>query len=325
MSKLKKKILIIISSVLLTVGVTFLVINLIPLNKIPSTNPWISLDKTLICAHRGGAKLNPENTKKAFDYVIKETTYVDIIEIDVRTTKDGVLVINHDDTLNRMALDKNDSKVSIYENNYEDLLKYNLGKNFKDLNDTSPYASLDILEAKEAGLLLMSFVDFLDEYKFVRDFKFFLEIKDSGQKAIEAVDKVHNLFEKDEYLWWRNRTMIISFDNNVINHTLDNYPNFYVGALGSIIDEEIVLNSLSLDSLSTPRFHCLQTQTSRYITGIKYNLATKEFIEMLHLRNQAVTYWTINDENEMNHLVDIGADIITTDRPDLLESVINKS
>ena len=50
-------------------------------------------------AHRGGAKLRPENTLVAFDHA--ESLGVDGFECDVRLSRDGVPVVIHDATLER--------------------------------------------------------------------------------------------------------------------------------------------------------------------------------------------------------------------------------
>ena len=55
-------------------------------------------------AHRGVQKEYPENTMASIR-AAKEQGY-DIIEIDPAVTKDGVLVLMHDDTINRTARDK---------------------------------------------------------------------------------------------------------------------------------------------------------------------------------------------------------------------------
>ena len=80
----------IIIGILCTLVLFWVVVNIIPANKVCEENPWLGNGTTLISAHRGGSKLNPENTEKAFDYVILETDYCDIIEIDIQYTKDGV-------------------------------------------------------------------------------------------------------------------------------------------------------------------------------------------------------------------------------------------
>src|SRR5690606_35216840 len=57
--------------------------------------------KTVIIAHRGASKDAPENTRSALDEAFRQGAPV--IEFDVRETKDGVLVLFHDDKLDRVA------------------------------------------------------------------------------------------------------------------------------------------------------------------------------------------------------------------------------
>ena len=54
------------------------------------------------------------------------------------------------------------------------------------------------------------------------------------------------------------------------------------------------------------------------------NLASKRVINSAHRRNMAVHYWTINDKEEMKHLVELGADGLITDRPDLMKEVLRE-
>ncbi|MDX1364711.1 MAG: glycerophosphodiester phosphodiesterase family protein [Arenibacter latericius] len=52
-----------------------------------------------ICAHRGASETHPENTLAAFEEAIR--LGAQMIEFDVQLTKDKVLVIMHDETVNR--------------------------------------------------------------------------------------------------------------------------------------------------------------------------------------------------------------------------------
>jgi glycerophosphoryl diester phosphodiesterase len=61
--------------------------------------PDKGLAKPLISAHRGGNTLAPENTLAAYEAAF--ALGVDFIEVDVRETRDGVFVANHDDTVDR--------------------------------------------------------------------------------------------------------------------------------------------------------------------------------------------------------------------------------
>src|SRR4051812_35188853 len=55
--------------------------------------------RPLVYAHRGGAALRPENTIASFDYGL--SLGADGLEFDVRLSRDGVVVIHHDATLER--------------------------------------------------------------------------------------------------------------------------------------------------------------------------------------------------------------------------------
>jgi glycerophosphoryl diester phosphodiesterase len=64
-----------------------------------ATSTAASPDEVTIVAHRGLAEGLPENTLAAFERSIQRG--LSVIELDVRTTRDGHLVIHHDETLDR--------------------------------------------------------------------------------------------------------------------------------------------------------------------------------------------------------------------------------
>jgi len=53
-------------------------------------------------------------------------------------------------------------------------------------------------------------------------------------------------------------------------------------------------------------------------------LVEPRFIEQARRNNIAVHVWTIDDEDEMRHLLDLGVDGIMTDRPAALKSVMEE-
>ena len=53
----------------------------------------------VVIAHRGGARLRPENTLEAFEHAL--TLGVDALECDVHLSRDGDAVVIHDPTLDR--------------------------------------------------------------------------------------------------------------------------------------------------------------------------------------------------------------------------------
>jgi glycerophosphoryl diester phosphodiesterase len=62
-------------------------------------HPFFFASRPLVFAHRGGAALAPENTMQAFDNAVR--LGADGLELDVRLSRDGVVVVHHDRTLDR--------------------------------------------------------------------------------------------------------------------------------------------------------------------------------------------------------------------------------
>ena len=78
----------------------------------PPPAPW---DGPVVSAHRGGAAYGPENTMRAFANAIR--LGVDQLEADTQLSADGVLVLIHDDTLDRTT----DCSGTVLSRNFLDL------------------------------------------------------------------------------------------------------------------------------------------------------------------------------------------------------------
>jgi len=102
-----------------------------------------------IFAHRGFSSKYPENTLPAFEAAIN--LGVNGIEIDVQFTKDGKIVITHDEILERTT----GTKGFVFSSTYEELLKLNFSNPMPEFAETKiPLLSelLDIL--KNTNILL---------------------------------------------------------------------------------------------------------------------------------------------------------------------------
>jgi glycerophosphoryl diester phosphodiesterase len=62
-------------------------------------HPFFASPRPLVFAHRGGAALRPENTLAAFEHGL--SLGADGVELDVRLSRDGVVMVHHDRTLDR--------------------------------------------------------------------------------------------------------------------------------------------------------------------------------------------------------------------------------
>jgi glycerophosphoryl diester phosphodiesterase len=54
-----------------------------------------------VIAHRGGSMENPENTLQAFSHAVAIGAHM--LETDVRITKDGIILVCHDDNFHRLC------------------------------------------------------------------------------------------------------------------------------------------------------------------------------------------------------------------------------
>ena len=77
-------------------------------------------------AHRGGLGLMPENTLPAFNNA--ESLGADIIELDIHTSKDGHIVIMHDDDIDRTT----DGSGKVSDFTLAELKQFDAGYNWTD-------------------------------------------------------------------------------------------------------------------------------------------------------------------------------------------------
>lgn len=92
-----------------------------------------------IAAHRGDSVRAPENSMPAFELAIEEGK-ASWVELDVHQTKDGIIVVSHDDYLGKIGIDR-----YVHESTYEELMKYDSGAYFSD-----KYKGLHLCTLKEA-------------------------------------------------------------------------------------------------------------------------------------------------------------------------------
>lgn len=83
-------------------------------------------NRVMIAAHRASNPYYPENSLAAIKYAIE--TGIDIVEIDIRTTKDGKLVLMHDESINRTT----NGKGNIKDYTLAELQRFELDKKWLD-------------------------------------------------------------------------------------------------------------------------------------------------------------------------------------------------
>lgn len=333
MSK-KRKAVRIIGIILLVITVFLLTVNIIPPRDNVENNPFI-VEKgqlPMIAAHRGGGLCNPENTMLAFREAVKAYN-VEIIESDLYLTKDGYLVYNHDDYIDEtcnvngdISLDEVKELCKDEENRHyikdmtlEELRKYNFGYYFKDKNGERIYKGETDLASK--GLQIATIDQLFEEfYQTNPELLFIVEIKDSGERGFEACRILYETLQK--YPAYMDRIVIGTFHDEIEAEMKSKYPNIMRGAPMGTAAKFIVTQMFKVNIFDNGDFACLQIPTD-YDVGITLKLDKETYVRRAHRRNIAVQYWTINDEETMRELIELGCDCIMTDDPLLLKSVLD--
>ena len=328
-----KKALLIIGIILASIILFFAVINIIPPKKNVAENPFIvgKGNLPMIAAHRGGGDCNPENTMLAFREAVK-TYEVEIIESDLYLTKDGYLVYNHDSYIDEtcningdLSLDEVEELCDTKANRHyisdmtlAEIQQYNFGYYFEDKDGNRIYKDETDIAGK--GLQIAT-VDqlFAEFYESHPDLLFIVEIKNSGEEGYEACRILNETLE--QYPNYKNRIVVGTFHDEIEEELKTKYPDLYRGAPTGTAATFVATQLLGVNLFDQSDFACLQIPTS-YDVGIVLELDKKTFIDRAHRRNIAVQYWTINDEETMRELIELGCDCIMTDNPALLKEVL---
>lgn len=285
-------------------------------------NPLITpLGVTMLSGHRAGGGIAPENTMMALKNCVESPAYeLDIFEFDVHMTADGVLVLLHDETLDRTsdAVEVfGEEDVAPGDRTYTELRRLNMGAQFVADDGTMPYAGLSG-DAVPDELRIVSLSETLAYLEKSGDYGYIIEIKDGGDIGCRAADLMYMMLSQYDCL---DRAVIGTFHNEVTEYMGRFYPDMLRSAgVNEVLD--FYLCSLLDKDVEDGRFgfEALQIPTTDYVI----NLGTSRLVNYAHEHGIAVQYWTIDDAEEMARLQSIGADAIMTNYPDVGAQVLNQ-
>lgn len=187
--------------------------------------------KLVIIAHRGSHLDVPENTLASYENAIKEGA--DYVEIDLRTTKDGHLVIMHDESTTRMT----GKKDLVKDLNYNEIKGLKLKPVRKE--DTATYRIPDF---KSVLNLCKGKINIYLDFKEADVEKTYRLIKAAGMQN----NMVVYLNKEEQYGEWKKTTpqvpLMASLPENMNNSQLE-----------SLLDKmplEVVDNANDSDKLS---------------------------------------------------------------------------
>jgi glycerophosphoryl diester phosphodiesterase len=259
--------------------------------------PFFDGDGPLVIAHQGGDGLRPSNTMAAFENAV--ALGVDVLEMDIHSTADDVLVVIHDSTVDRTT----NGVGAIRDMTLAELKQLDAAYHWPYEGDSFPY--------RGQGITVPTLDEILTAFPHMR---MNIEIKQQEPSIVAPLCRLleaHNLKE---------RALIASFHPATIVEFRQTCP----GVASSMVEPEIrrffALNLAFLGALFQPPGKAFQVP--EYSGNL--HVVTPRFVRGAHGQNVEVHVWTVNETADMQRLLDVGVDGIITDYPDRLLALLGR-
>jgi len=240
------------------------------------------LNRSLNIAHRGFSGKYPENTMKAFEEAVK--VGCDGIETDLHLTKDNIIVICHDEKLDRTT----NSTGFIKDYDYKDLSKFDAGVRYGEAFTNEKIPTLDELfdYVKDKNLLIN------------------LELKNNIFKYAGLEEKV--IKKIYEYKLVEN-VILSSFNHYSMVKVKEINPDIKTGLLYNATIYKVHEYAKKLQANAVhPFFPAVQDIN---------------IVKQIKDSGIRINAYTVNEEEYMVKLMDLGIDGIITNFPDKLKKV----
>ncbi|HLC20904.1 MAG TPA: glycerophosphodiester phosphodiesterase [Candidatus Methylomirabilis sp.] len=237
---------------------------------------------TLNIAHRGASALAPENTMAAFDKALE--LGADALELDLHVSRDGELVVIHDDTLDRTT----DGHGLVYERSLEELKRLDAGRWFGEGFAGQRIPMLDEVLDRYAGKVPLA-----------------LEVKAGSAFFPGIEEKVVSALRRRSAI---GQTVVASFDHHALQRVKEIEPTLRTAAL-------LVGRPVSVSAIAGP--------VRAEAMALEASLVTKTEVEACRAAGLQLVVWVVNEPALMRLFIGLGVDGIITDRPDLLRMALN--
>ena len=235
------------------------------------------MKKMKIWAHRGASGYAPENTMEAFSEAVRRKA--DGIELDVQLTKDGEIVVIHDEKLERVS--NGTGWVKDYA--LKELRKLNFNKTFPEQGSARIPTLKEVYELMKKEDMLVN-----------------VELKTSIVFYEGLVDKVLDLAAR---MGMEEKVLYSSFNHYTLLEIKKKNPGTRTGMLfeDGIVDAPAYGKRLGVDALHPIYAH----------------LQHPGFLEQCREENLPLHVWTVNTKERFRQMEKAGVDVVITNFPDI--------
>jgi len=239
--------------------------------------------KTKIIAHRGGAAVKPENTLAAFKNAVE--LGADGVEFDVQLTKDGEVVVIHDEFINRTMTGEG----LVKDHTLAELRQLSAGEFFdSEFKDEKIPTLAEVLE-------LVQDLEVINI-----ELKNFLPYPELEAKVLNLVDQ----------FGIRDQVIISSFNHYSLQKLKKMQPEIKTGALmaSKMINPSDYAFKRGFDALH-----------------LHFLTADQEVVDKSHFMGMQLNVYTVNFPESVEELLAKGVDMIMTDDVEMALELRDKS
>ena len=245
-------------------------------------------DRPQVFAHRGGCELGPENTIAAFD--IGMSTGADGLELDVRRSADGVVVVHHDPTLDRTT----NGRGPIAARTADELARLDAGYWFARRGEY-PF--------RGRGIGVPTLREVLERYRGVPTI---IEIK------VDTIEMGHAVAADIRHVRAEEYVCVAGYGPASARAAREALP-----AVPASAHKGEVRLALYRSWLRCP------VRQARYQTyqvperAEGFRIVSRRFVRDAHAALMKVQVWTVDDDQDMRRLLSWGVDGLISNRPDV--------
>lgn len=233
-------------------------------------NKFLPTNKVVIAGHRGIKALYPENTKVSFLAAIE--TGVDMIETDLRLTKDGRIVMIHDDTVDRTS----NGSGAVSEKSLDEIKELDAGIKF-----AQKFKGEQILTLEEFCELVLPHEDLLLN----------IEIKDANTDLVDMAMKIFQRFALT------GRCVFTSFFCEIVAYAYDVYG--------------VRTQGFSKQKFKTFTDGVNGTYSKMYAVGLGVSEVTVDAVRAFEAMGIRPWAWCPDTEEDVRHCIACGIELMT--------------
>ena len=242
--------------------------------------------RPLNLAHRGASGDAPENTLAAFRLAAEMGA--DGIELDAKVSRDGAVVILHDATVDRTT----DGTGRVSELTLDELKRLDAGSKFNAKFAGERIPTLDeVFDAVGDNLIIN------------------VELTNYDTRGDDLEFKMIKLIARHRLA---DRVMVSSFNPLSLRKVKQAAPHIVCGLLYSLSSPIFIRRTWG--ALFVPHLEARHPE---------YHMVDAGFVRKYHARGQKINVWTVNEEADLRRMIEAGVDAIMTDRPFVLQRVLD--